>query len=199
VRFVGQPTIPNTDYVVQVGTPQWRHFSGSGFVALGRGDENFFEWASADLVLMNLRLVYRPTDRLRTEFTYVWQQVNRRTDGSLVNVGRIPRLKLEYQVARPLFVRLVGQYVQQKTDSLRDDSRTNAPILIAGPEGVQRAAATQSNLFHADLLFGFQPVPGTVIFAGYGGDFDDSGAFGFRDLRPTEDSFFVKLSYLFRL
>ena len=199
VRFVGQPTIPNTDYVVQVGTPQWRHFSGSGFVALGRGDENFFEWASADLVLMNLRLVYRPTDRLRTEFTYVWQQVNRRTDGSLVNVGRIPRLKLEYQVARPLFVRLVGQYVQQKTDSLRDDSRTNAPILIAGPEGVQRAAATQSNLFHADLLFGFQPVPGTVIFAGYGGDFDDSGAFSFRDLRRSEDSFFVKLSYLFRL
>ena len=53
--------------------------------------------------------------------------MNRRTDGSLVNVGRIPRLKLEYQLVRPFFVRLVGQYVQQQTDSLRDDSRTGAP------------------------------------------------------------------------
>ena len=166
---------------------------------MGRGDENFFEWASADLVLMNLGLVYRPTDRLRTEFTYAWQQVNRRTDGSLVNVGRIPRLKVEYQVTRPLFVRVVGQYVQEKTDSLRDDSRTNAPILIAGPEGIQRAAATRSNRFHGDLLLGFRPVPGTVIFAGYGGDLADSGAFRFHDLRRSEDSFFVKLSYLFRL
>jgi hypothetical protein len=114
-------------------------------------------------------------------------------------VGRIPRLKLEYQITRPLFVRLVGQYVQEKTDSLRDDSRTNAPILIPGPGGLQRAAATESNLLHADLLLGFQPVPGTVIFAGYGNDLTDAGAFSFRDLRRTEDSFFLKLSYLFRL
>ncbi|HEV8356578.1 MAG TPA: DUF5916 domain-containing protein [Gemmatimonadales bacterium] len=199
IPFVGQPTIPNVDYIFQVSTPQWRHFSGSWFVALGRGDENFFEWASANLVLMNLGLVYRPTDRLRAEFTYAWQQVNRRTDGSLVNVGRIPRLKLEYQITRPLFVRLVGQYFQEKTDSLRDDSRTNAPILIPGPDGLQRAAATESNLLHADLLLGFQPVPGTVIFAGYGGDLTDASAFSFRDLHRTRDSFFVKLSYLFRL
>ena len=199
IPFTGQPTIPNVDYIVQVSTPQWRHFSGSWFVALGRGDENFFEWASANLVLMNLGLVYRPTDRLRTEFTYAWQQINRRTDGSLVNVGRIPRLKLEYQITRPLFVRVVGQYVQEKTDSLRDDSRTNAPILIEGPGGLQRAAATQSNLLHADLLLGFQPVPGTVIFAGYGSDLTDAGAFSFRDLRRSQDSFFLKLSYLFRL
>ena len=68
---------------------------------------------------------------MRTELTYYWQQINRRTDGSLVNVGRIPRLKIEYQVSRPLFLRLVGQYVQDETDSLRDDSRTGAPILIA--------------------------------------------------------------------
>jgi hypothetical protein len=199
VRFVGQPTIPNVDYIVQVSTPEWRHFSGTWFVALGRGDENFFEWASADLVLMNLGLVYRPTDRLRTEFTYAWQQVNRRTDGSLVNVGRIPRLKLEYQVTRPLFVRLVGQYVQEKTDSLRDDSRTNAPILIVTPAGVTRAAATSSNLFHADALLGYQPVPGTVIFLGYGSDMSDTGAFSFRSLRRTGDGFFAKASYLFRL
>src|SRR6267142_2652464 len=58
------------------------------------------------------------------------RQVNRRTDGSLVNVGRILRAKVEYRLSRPLFVRLVGQYVRDQTDSLRADSRTGAPILI---------------------------------------------------------------------
>jgi hypothetical protein len=46
---------------------------------------------------------YRPTDRLRSELSYFWQQVNRRTDGSLVNVGRVVRAKVEYQVSRYLF------------------------------------------------------------------------------------------------
>src|SRR5258706_14288326 len=66
--------------------------------------------------------------------------------GSLANVGRVARAKLEYQISRPLFIRLVGQYIQDHTDSLRDDSRTNAPILITGPGGVTRSAASATNL-----------------------------------------------------
>src|SRR5919109_893458 len=46
VHFTGQPTITNGEYIVQVGTPQWKHFSGSGYFLQGH-DENFFEWASA--------------------------------------------------------------------------------------------------------------------------------------------------------
>ena len=45
-------------------------------------------------------------------------------------------------------------------------------------------------------LFSYQPVPGTVIFAGYGNrllDRDDGG------LRRESDGFFLKLSYLFRM
>src|SRR5207245_5195312 len=102
-------------------------------------------------------------ERLRNSVSYYWQQVNRRTDQSLVNVGRVFRAKGEYQISRPLFVRLVGQYIQDKTDSLRDDSRTNAPILIAGPGGVTRSAASATNLFHADVLLSYQPVLGTVV------------------------------------
>src|SRR2546422_3371870 len=117
-------------------------------------------------------LSYRPTERLRNTVSYFWQQVNRRTDGTLVNVGRVLRAKLEYQLSRPLFVRVVGQYIQDKTDSLRDDSRTGAPILIAGPGGVTRSAASRTNLFHADVLLSYQPVPGTVVFAGYGSNID---------------------------
>src|SRR5438445_7605447 len=38
------------------------------------------------------------------------------------------------------------------SDSLRDDSRTNAPILLVGSGGsVTRAAASSSNLLHADV------------------------------------------------
>ena len=198
VRFTGQPTIVNGEYIVQIGTPQWKHFSGSGFFLQGH-DENFFEWASADLRLLSVDVSYRPTERLRNSVSYFWQQVNRRTDGSLVNVGRVLRAKVEYQVSRPLFVRVVGQYIQDKTDSLRDDSRTGAPILISGPGGLTRSAASHSNLFHADVLLSYQPVPGTVVFAGYGSDMVDQDAFRFRGLTRTDDAFFVKLSYLFRL
>ena len=197
VRFTGQPTIVNGEYIVQIGTPQWKHFSGSGFFLQGH-DENFFEWASADLRLLSVDVSYRPTERLRNSVSYFWQQVNRRTDGSLVNVGRILRTKLEYQLSRPLFVRVVGQYIQDKTDSLRDDSRTGAPIFIQG-DSLRRAAALHSNLFHADVLLSYQPVPGTVVFAGYGSNMLDEEAFRFRGLRRTDDTFFLKLSYLFRL
>jgi hypothetical protein len=198
IAFVGQPTIPNLEYIVQFGTPQWRHFSANGFFLQGH-DENFFEWASANLLLANFGATFRPTDRIRADLTYNWQQVNRRTDGSLVNVGRIPRLKLEYQLSRPFFVRLVGEYVQERTDSLRDDSRTGAPILVATPDGVVRTQASRTNLFHGDLLLSYQPSPGTVILAGYGSDMTDERAFGFRGLARTRDAFFAKVSWLFRM
>src|SRR5256884_8544013 len=198
VPFVGQPTIANGEYIVQIGTPQWKHFSGNGFFLQGH-DENFFEWASGDLLLLSLDLSYRPTERMRNSISYFWQQVNRRTDGSLVNVGRVVRTKVEYQISRPLFVRVVGQYIQEQTDSLREDSRPGAPILIAGPGGVTRSVASRTNRFHADVLLSYQPVPGTVVFAGYGSNMVDEDAFQFRRLTRTDDAFFLKLSYLFRL
>jgi len=41
--------------------------------------------------------------------------------------------------------------------------------------------------------------PGTVFFAGYGGSYVDTGRFKFSGLSRTEDGFFLKASYLFRL
>jgi hypothetical protein len=199
IPFVGQPTIPNGEYIVQIGTPEWKRFSAGGFFLQGH-DENFFEWASGDLLLLSAEVSYRPTERLLNEFSYFWQQVNRRTDGSLVNAGRVARAKVEYQISRPLFVRVVGQYIQNETDSLRDDSRTNGPILIEGPPGTfTRTTAQSDNLFHVDLLVSYQPVPGTVVFAGYGSNMLDEQAFRFRGLTRTDDAVFVKVSYLFRL
>ena len=115
----------------------------------------------------------------------------------------IPRLRLEYQLNRSLFVRAVGEYRASKRDALRDDTRTGDPILFLDPkDGVYKrglASELTSNGFRADFLFSFQPTPGTVFFAGYGGSYRDSGRFRFGDLNRTGDGFFLKASYLFRM
>ncbi|HEU4699165.1 MAG TPA: DUF5916 domain-containing protein [Gemmatimonadales bacterium] len=206
-KFTGQPRIPNGEFYLQVNTPQYKWIDANAFFLYGH-DENFAEWASGELWLLQGAVNLRPTDKLRVGVTYDWQQVNRRTDGSTVSLGRIPRLKLEYQLARPLFVRLIGEYQQVERDSLRDESRSGLPIYtcrVAGgaaapaPADCTREGARATHLFHGDALVAYQPTPGTVVFAGYGSSMLDAGAFAFRDLRRTNDGVFVKLSYLFRL
>ncbi len=132
--------------------------------------------------------------------SYQHQQFDRRTDGSTVGIRRIPRIRMEYQVSRPFFVRLVGEYDASRQDSLRDDSRTNAPILIhdARTGLYTRAVATSANRFRGDALVSYQPRPGTVFFVGYGSTSLEPGALRFSRLRRVSDGFFVKGSYLFR-
>jgi hypothetical protein len=200
IPFTGTPRLPNLDYVVQAGTPAWSRFDGTLFLIWGK-DENFFEWASADILYATLTANWRPTERLRVNGTYQHQQFDRRTDGSTVGVRRIPRIKLEYQIARPLFVRLVGEYDASRQDALRDDSRTNAPILIFDPAaGVHvRALGFAENRLRGDALISYQPTPGTVLFLGYGSTSMEPDALRFNRLRRVSDGFFVKASYLFRM
>lgn len=200
IPFTGTPRLPNLDYVVQAGTPAWARFDGNISLIWGR-DENFFEWASADIIYATLTANWRPTERLRVNGTYRHQQFDRRTDGSTVGLRRIPRVKVEYQIARPLFVRLVGEYDASRQDDLRDDSRTNAPILIYDPTaGVHvRAVGFTENRFHGDALISYQPMPGTVFFLGYGSTSMEPDALRFNRLRRVSDGFFVKGSYLFRM
>ena len=110
------------------------------------------------------------------------------------------RLRLEYQLSRPIFLRFVGQYTAQERDALRDP-RTDEPILLySTSRGVYVATARQTtNSFRVDWLFSYQPNPGTVIFAGYGNSLTEPDAFSFSDLRRVSDGFFVKVSYLFRV
>ena len=200
VPFVGRPTIPNLDYVLSLDTPEFAHFSGNVFFLWGH-DENFFEWASANITWLDLTLDWRPTDKLRLNGIYGIQWVGRRTDGSTVNIRRAPRLKIEYQLSRPIFLRLVGEYISERQDALRDDTRTNAPILIFDSEANQhvRATAFGRRSFRGDFLFAFQPNPGTVLFAGYGSTLRDPSELGRANLRRAEDGFFLKLSYLFQM
>jgi hypothetical protein len=97
----------------------------------------------------------------------------------------------------------VGEYRATRRDSLRDVTRTEAPILIRDPNGGpyrrDLALAVNDNAFRADFLFSWQPTPGTVLFAGYGSSLVEPEPFRFRSLERVSDNFFLKLSYLFRL
>jgi len=198
--FVGVPSLPNLDYVLSLTTPDFRRFSGN-FSWLWGKDENFFEWASAHIDYLTVVTNWRPTEKLRVDAEYRLQQFKRRTDGSLVGRRQIPRLRVEYQATRFVFLRVVAEYDARFQDTLRDDSRTDRPILIRDADsGVHQPALEQSsNRLRLDFLFSWQPTPGTVFFVGYGSTLDEAEALRFRGLSRVNDGFFVKFSYLFRL
>ena len=209
--YVGTPRIPNQDWVATFNTPAGGRVAASVFYIWGH-DENFYEWASSSFVVWTYGLTVRPTDKLRINGTYNLQSFNRRTDGSIVANNRIPRLKVEYQLARPVFVRLVGEYTTLSRDALRDEGRTGKPVITydeCADFAFQRTVACQRSTFRGDFLFSYQPNPGTVLFVGYGAGYADTRAnaepfefprsVAFRGYNRTDDAFFVKASYLFRL
>jgi len=199
-HYVGTSTIPNTDCLVAIQTPAFAHFDVRLNYVTCR-DENFYEWASANINNTSLTVDWRPTPQLRSQLTYNTQFYHRRSDGSLVASNRIPRLDVEYQLSRPIFFRLVGQYDAMYVDNLRDASRTELPIYIQDPNTgiISRASRTTNNAFEVQALFAYQPVPGTVAFVGYGNNLTEPTSFRFLTLTRTADSFFVKFSYLFRM
>lgn len=200
VPYVGTPRIGNLDVVLTAATPQWTRGGGNIQVIVGR-DENFDEWAPGYILVVNGTARWRPTEQLRLDASYIRQQYVRPSDLSSVSVRDVPRLKLEYQVTRDLFLRFVGQYDARRRDALRDDTRTNDPVLIRDPaSGEYRPALRQvDNALRVDWLFSYRPVPGTVVYLGYGSSLTEPEALRFRPLSRTSDAFFMKLSYLFRL
>jgi hypothetical protein len=200
IPFTGTPRLTNIDFAVNFRTPNFKHFSANGFLIVGQ-DDNFFEWAPANIAVGTVEVEWRPSEQLRVGLLYNHQQYIRQDDWSNVGLRRVPRLKVEYQIARAIFVRFVGQYDAQQRDSLRDNSRTEDPILIRNPStGIyERTAESVRNVLQVDWLFSFRPTPGTVLFAGYGSTLTEGEAFRFTELERRTDGFFVKLSYLFRL
>ena len=159
----------------------------------------FFEPAPAHALSGNATITWRPTEQLRIEGRYVYSRLNRERDGTRLSTAHIPRLKLEYQLARPIFVRFVGQYAAQEQDALRDPA-TDQPMLLRNDDGTFGAAAAEiQNALRMDLLFSYHPTPGTVFYLGYGSSMTEEDAFTFQDVNRVSDGFFVKLSYLFQL
>ena len=128
--------IPFKSIRFQLDTPEFSHFSGNIFFLWGH-DENFFEWASAKITWLDLTLDWRPTPKLRVNGRYQLQWVGRRTDGSTVDLWRSPRLKVEYQLSRPIFLRLVGEYTTERRDARSVIDRS--AVIFSSPTNRTRA------------------------------------------------------------
>jgi hypothetical protein len=191
-NFTPSPRIETWVNSFSIATPQFRKFDASASTSIGN-DVDFLETSRVNRVDYNASLNLRPSDRLRVNATYVSTSFARRATGEQSAFARIPRLKVEYQLARPLFVRVVSQYTATNREALIDP-RTGSVINFAnGP-----STASASNVLRTDWLFSYRPAPGTVFFAGYGGSLSEEDPLAFRRLRRTADAFFVKASYLFR-
>ena len=168
---------------------------------VGGQDENFFEWAQANINLVTLT-IERAAERSafastgRTRIRIIW----RRTDGSLVGRNVIPRLKVEYQLTRSIFLRVVGEYDLSEHER---SPRRDANELPAARQRLARARPRVRAQLRGDYLFSYTPRPGTVFFVGYGnagsGRPDATRRFDFEPIHRSTDYFFLKYSYLFRM
>ncbi len=199
VAYSGTPNLINVDWVASLNSPEFKRFSFNTFALYGV-DENFPEWSNATIAVVNVGLNVRPTDQLRIAGTWNWETYDRRTDGTRVLTRNVPRVRVEYQVTRQIFVRVIGEVAKLQQDSLRDDSRTERPIYFRSSSGeLTRAAAFNRLRGRLDFLFSYLPTPGTVMFFGYGNQSRADRPGGTQGLQPARDQFFVKFSYLFRL
>jgi hypothetical protein len=195
----GNDRLPNRDYVASVSTPTWRHFDLSVFTLVGLTDENYFEWARGRLITGSVQADYRPTDKLRFNLTYSHTQIFRPSDGSRVVTEIVPVFTAIYQLSRAVQLRIISQYALDDQDSLRDDSRTDLPIMIRHADGTYvRASAFTTGILQTNFLFTFLPNPGTVAYLGYGTVDQRPDLDGQPQLSPAQSSFFLKVSYLFR-
>lgn len=177
---------------LRLTTPTFRRFSGTASVT--KSQVPIFREAAQGMSLRtDATLDFRPTTAVRSSLQLSRLAIKRIGDGSRFSTETIPRLKVEYQVSPPIFVRLVSQYAARSRSSLRD--RNGNPILL---NGVLDAGDTL-NQFSTDWLFSYRPVPGTLVYLGYGSTLEEPREFRFQNLQRTRDGFFGKISYLFRL
>jgi hypothetical protein len=176
----------------RVTTPTYRFFSGTASITESQVPI-FREAAPGNSSRIDAALDVRPTTAIRSSVSFSRLTIARKLDGSRFSSETIPRIKVEYQVSPPIFLRLVGQYAARSRSPLED--RNGNPILV---NGVLDTGST-TNEFSTDWLFSYRPVPGTLVYLGYGSALEEPREFRFQNLRRTRDGFFGKISYLFRL
>ncbi|MBA3343249.1 MAG: carbohydrate binding family 9 domain-containing protein [Gemmatimonadaceae bacterium] len=177
---------------VRVTTPTHRFFSATASMSLGKVPI-FREAASGRSLRVDAAVDVRPTTALRGSLQLTRLELERSRDGSEFSTETIPRVKVEYQLTHALFLRLVGQYAARSRSPLED--RFGNPILVNDI----RDTGSVSNELSTDWLVSYRPVPGTLVYLGYGSILEEPREFRFRDLKRTSDGLFGKVSYLFRL
>lgn len=187
------PGFENDQYngSLRITTPTLRFLSATAGITQGR-TPIFREAAQGRSTRVDAAVDLRPTTSIRGSLQFSRLTLDRTRDDSRFSKETIPRLKVEYQMTRAIFFRVVGQYAARSRSALED--RNGSPILINGI----RDTGTSSNELTADWLFSYRPVPGTLVYLGYGTTMEEPREFRFNDLQRTRDGFFGKLSYLFR-
>lgn len=190
-------TVPSREddqfsWSARITTPTYRFFTLSAS-ASGGDTPIFREAAPGSSRRLDLTLDLRPTASLRAALQMTRLAIDRQRDGSRYSTESIPRLKVEYQLSRSVFVRFIGQYSARERTAGVD--RTGRPILVNGTLD----QADRSNEFRMDWLFSYRPTPGTLFYLGYGSTMQEPDRFRFGSLHRQADGFFGKLSYLFRL
>ncbi|HTE44949.1 MAG TPA: carbohydrate binding family 9 domain-containing protein [Gemmatimonadaceae bacterium] len=180
-----------------VSTPQFQKFTASAGGTIGN-DVDFLETSRVRRVDYNASLDLRPSSRLRIGATYVSSSFTRRSDDEQSAFTRIPRVKIEYQLARPVFVRVISQYSASRREPLREP-RTGQIILVNNGGVLVPSTRSAANALRTDWLFSYRPAPGTVFFVGYGGSLSEPDPLAFQRLRRVNDSFFIKGSYVLRI
>jgi hypothetical protein len=129
---------------------------------------------SGDSQDYSIEVTLQPWAKLNQSIAFNKAILNHPSTGDRVYSVDILNLKTTYQFSNHFFVRAIERY---------DSSRKQVMI---------------------DLLASYEPVPGTVAYAGYGAMFErqdwDGTQFvsGTQDYVNTQRSFFFKLSYLYR-
>jgi Domain of unknown function (DUF5916) len=195
--FVPPGRRTNDLFSLSISTPQYPRFSASAGTTVGT-DIDFYETSLAHRTDYSLALNLRPDDRLRVSATYLSSTFTRLSDGVRVNATRIPRLAVEYQLTRPLFVRVVAQYTATALAPIVDPATARVLLVPDSTGGFTPSVQQNSNMLRVDFLLSYQPSPGTVFFAGYGNSLMENDPLAFRQLTRISDGFFVKVSYLFR-
>ena len=145
-------------------------------------------------VMLNLFL----TRSLKAEVGVNHRRLVRKRDGFEHSSAMIPRVRAQYQFSRSLFVRGIFEYSTQESAALADPS-TGYPLASCNTASCSLRTGSQGHDFHIEGLISYEASPGTLFFIGYSREMEDSGPFDFRDVRPTADGLFVKLSYRCRM
>lgn len=175
----------------RVTTPTMRFFSATAGITYG-GTPIFREAAPGRGTRIDGALELRPTTALRTTLQFSHLTLDRTRDDSRFSKETIPRLKTEYQATRALLFRLVGQYSARSRSPLVN--RDGVRLLVDGVIDT----GSSSNEFSMDWLASYRPMPGTLVYVGYGSTMEEREEFRFSGLERTRDGFFGKISYLFR-
>jgi hypothetical protein len=134
----------------------------------------------------------RPAQSIRIAAGATAVRLLRERDGSEFGRTMIPRLTVEYQPYRALFVRVTGEHRSERRAALLDAS--GAPLLRDGVD----TRAYDARELRLDALVSYEPRPGTVAFFGYGSSLETDPWDRRRPLGRAVDGFFVKLAYLWR-